>query len=419
MIQVTLECEHWEQPARLAPGAAVLIGRDARIADLPIPVSGVSKQHCEVAVSQTGAVIRDLGSTNGTFVNGRWASESALHDGDVVELGPKVTLTVAVVREDGPLRCDACGGELTGRAAARGGRYRDTFGHVFCLSCALKGAGDFTAFGRYRLLHAVGSGLSGRVFEAHDTNSNRRVALKVLNPGFGDDDKQARTTQRFHREIDLMQALQHPAIVEFHDAGEVRGQHYLAMEFVDGADLGAVLEQTGGPLPLEEVTRVVETVAAALEWAHGQGVVHRDVKPGNILRDETTGSYKVTDFGLARRTDSESLLTAAGSIVGTLEFMAPEQLENAASIDGRADVYGLAATAFYLLTAERPFTGANDYQLMMAVMNAPVPDLASVWPEAPKGLAALLRRGMERDPDQRLASPAELWRGWQAAVSAG
>jgi len=420
VIEVKLHCSHWAAPVPLASGVGVLIGRDGASSDLAIPVSGVSKQHCEITVSASSVHLRDLGSTNGTFVNGRWSSEAVLQDGDVLDLGPRVQIRVEIRRGEGPLACDTCARALTEAEAHRGGRYRDGEGRLHCLACALAHSDGFTPFGAYRLLHPVGHGLMGRVYEAVDTRVARRVALKLLNPAFsggGEDERATRTERRFRREIELMRELDHPAIVHFHDGGDLRGQAYMALEYIDGADLAACLVAQDRAFTLVELTAVVETVASALDHAHAKGVVHRDVKPGNILRDRS-GAIKITDFGLARRTDAGSFLTGAGAIVGTLEFMAPEQLENAAAIDGRADVYGLAATLYYLASRQRPFRADSDFELMRAVMGAPVPHLRDVWPAAPAALDALLAHAMDRDPARRIATPLAFARAWRAGMQA-
>lgn len=413
--ELILTCVHWDEPVRLASGRGALLGRDPK-ADIVLDVSGVSKQHCELYCSARGATISDLGSTNGTYVNGRYVSEAKLGDGDIIDLGPNAQLTVTLAGDAGPPPCGACGKPLTALEASDGGRYKDGRG-VYCEACAVAGAGQFTRLASYRLLRALGQGMTGRVYEAIDTRDGSRWALKLLNPGMlaSTDTRDQRAVQRFLREISVMETLDHPNIVGFHDAGEVAGQAYLAMELIDGADLGARLKQRGQPFSAAELVPILDAAAAALAHAHARSVIHRDIKPGNILHSDD-GAIRLTDFGLARREDSESLLTGAGAIVGTLEFMAPEQIESAVEADARADVYGLAATALYLLTGRRPFEASSDYQLMMMVTTGSAPRLRELLPDAPAALDALLAEAMTRDRDQRLACATQLATRWREAV---
>ena len=203
-------------------------------------------------------------------------------------------------------------------------------------------------FGRYLLLELLGRGGMGEVWRAHDTVTDRTVALKRLRSHLADDPA---FTARFRRECAVAARISDPHIVAILDVGEIDGRLYLAMQLVDGADLGALIERDG-PLPPERAVHVVEQLAAALDAAHREGLVHRDVKPSNALVTATGATY-LTDFGIARA-DEDTAVTTAGTTVGTLAYMAPERFDDA-PLDGRVDVYALACVLHEALTGQKPF----------------------------------------------------------------
>jgi len=384
-IQVVLTSDHWDSPVQLGPGQSLQIGRDATLVDRVLPVSGVSGRHCELVCQADRLIVRDLGSTNGSFLNGMWISEARAHTEDLLGLGPKAVIKIQINDAGAPAACFACAAPLSEALVARGGRYRDPDG-IYCLSCASEGAGQFKIFGHFRLLRQVGGGMAGRVFEAFDLRADARVALKLLwaMPG---DQRASRREARFQREIAVLRKLPHPAIVCYHDSGEIDRQSFLAMEFIVGADVGQLLEAQDAPFSPEQVTPIVRATTAALTFAHQHDVIHRDIKPGNILIDQQD-NVKLTDFGLALTVDSGSALT-----------------------DGRADIYGLAATIFYLLTGRRPYQARNDLQLIDNILDNPTPRLKDHRPELLE-IDALLAAAMAKDPDQRPQTPAAFAERW-------
>ncbi|WP_344253567.1 serine/threonine-protein kinase, partial [Pseudonocardia hydrocarbonoxydans] len=258
-------------------------------------------------------------------------------------------------------------------------------------------------FGPYRLEELVGRGGMGEVYRAHDTRRDRTVALKRL-PAHLAEDPDFRA--RFRKEAAIASRLTEPHIVPIHDFGEIDGRLFLDMRLVTGRDLADVLA-TDGPLPAARAVPIVAQVASALDAAHASGLLHRDVKPANVL---LTGDFAyLADFGVARAVDGsrDSALTATGATVGTLGYMAPERFLGD-RVDHRADVYALACVLFELLTGQPPFAGASGPALMHAHLSAEPPVPSRSVPGVPPALDAVVARGMAKDPDRRHRTAGEL-----------
>jgi hypothetical protein len=221
--------------------------------------------------------------------------------------------------------------------------------------------------------------------------------LKVLAANLADD---VQFRARFEREADLAASLSHQNIVAVHDRGETNGRLWIALDFVDGVDLGEVVRR--GPIPVDEVARVVGDVAAALDFAGAQGLIHRDVKPANVMVS-TTGRVLLTDFGIARLGADNSELTGTGMTLGTISYASPEQLQGQ-PVDARSDQYSLAATAFHLLTGSVPFANTNAGAVIVAHVTAPVPSVRSVRPELSPRVDAVIARAMAKSPAERYPS---------------
>lgn len=261
----------------------------------------------------------------------------------------------------------------------------------------------------YVLLERLGEGGMGQVFRARHHKLGRIVALKVMRPerlaGAG-------MVRRFHREIQAAAQLAHPNVVLAFDAGEVNGVHYFAMEYVAGLDL-ARLVQRHGALPIEQACGLIRQAALGLQHAHERGLVHRDIKPANLLLANQTGTLKILDMGLARlcqevHGEASSQLTQEGTVVGTPDFMAPEQTLDAHLVDIRADLYSLGCTLYYLLTAQVPFPGGSlGQKLMRHQLREPAP-VESLRPEVPVEVAAIVRTLLAKQPAERFQTPIEL-----------
>jgi eukaryotic-like serine/threonine-protein kinase len=255
--------------------------------------------------------------------------------------------------------------------------------------------------GRYELEEHVGSGGMSKVYRAHDRLLERTVALKILHEQYSQDDEYV---ERFRREARAVAQLTHPNVVTVIDRGEHEGRQYIVFEYVDGENLKQLVEREGA-LPPKQVAELGLQIASALASAHARGVVHRDVKPQNvILTDE--GRPKVTDFGIARSSDVESV-TLTGTVMGTSEYIAPEQARGE-QVDFRSDVYSLGAILFELSTGEVPFRGENPVSVAMRHLHEPVPSVRERRPEVPARLDAAIRRAMAKDPAERFGSMDEL-----------
>lgn len=257
--------------------------------------------------------------------------------------------------------------------------------------------------GRYQVEKELGKGAMGIVYQGKDPKIGRIVAIKTmaLSEEFsGDDLVDAR--ERFFREAETAGRLQHQNIVTIFDAGEEHDLAYIAMEFLKGSDL-TDHTKPGRLLPVATVISVVSRVALALDYAHRQQVVHRDIKPANIMFEPGTDTVKVTDFGIARITDSSK--TKTGLVLGTPSFMSPEQLAGK-RVDGRSDLYSLAVMLYQLLTGVLPFRGESMAELMYKIANAEAQDIRMHRSDLGAPMAAFVKKALNKDPDFRFQSGA-------------
>ena len=258
--------------------------------------------------------------------------------------------------------------------------------------------------GGYDGLALLGRGGMGAVYRAHHERFGVPVALKVIAPALASDaDAQA----RFRREAQILEGLGHPHVVPFLASGHEQGLAYIAMQLVDGPDLGKLVGARGR-LPLAEVATIIRGIAEALDVAHARGVVHRDVKPANILLEQGDASRAMLmDFGVARLAGDRPL-RGDDQLVGSLPYIAPEQIQAADRVDGRADIYSLGATAYELLTGKPPFRESTPLALVMAHLRQPPPDPRTFDPALPEPVAKALLRALAKAPDDRFARAGEL-----------
>jgi hypothetical protein len=264
-------------------------------------------------------------------------------------------------------------------------------------------------FGPYRIERTIARGGMGEVLRAYDTRLDRVVALKVLPPHLAADQEYR---QRFRREAHSAARLSEPHIVPIHSFGEIDGRLYLDMQLVEGEDLATRLS-TRGPLDPAEAVDVVGQIAQALTAAHAEGLVHRDVKPSNILLNHSGFAYLV-DFGIARSQESATGLTGTGAAIGTLDYMAPERFTGARP-DQRVDVYALACVLHQCLTATKPFAATTAASLLNAHLNQAPPRPSVLRPGTPVALDGVVARGMAKSPDDRYPTAAALAEGARAA----
>jgi serine/threonine protein kinase len=267
-----------------------------------------------------------------------------------------------------------------------------------------------TPFGRYRLIELLGRGGMGEVWRAHDTSTNRTVAIKLLPPHLAQDDT---FVKRFRREAEAAARLNSPHIIPIHDYGEIDGRLYVDMRLIEGRDLASVLAE--GPLEPARAVRIIEGVAKALRAAHEVGLLHRDVKPSNVLLDCDDFAYLI-DFGIARAAD-ETRMTKSGYAIGTFQYIAPERLGTRAGEDARADVYSLACVLYECLNGRPPFDGDTMAGLVAAHLNTPPPQPSATQPNVPAQFDAVIAKGMAKDPDNRYATTVELADAARAAIT--
>lgn len=454
-----------------------------------------SRVHMLMVLSPPICQLRDLGSTNGTYVNGEPVREAVLNDGDVVTAGQTaIRVTVegddherpvraepveqtempepeavdasspdpefshaihidedaqaepdveddadegevlrfddpddaddvedaggAIVFEDvedehgqgagGPLRCARCGREASAGSIAGQRSAADSV--YVCARCREQANEQGGPIPGYRLLRRLGEGGMGVVWLAEAAADGRQVAVKTMIPEIAASRQMVR---RFLRESEISLQLRHENIVEFLDAGETRGQLYIVMEYVDGIDAEQAREQQGGRLPPNDVVRIGLQTLDALAHAHGQSVIHRDIKPPNMLLVGRAPAWqvKVTDFGLARncRAAGLSRLTRPGEVLGSLPYMPPEQVLDCAHADARADLFSLAATMYHLLTGQFIYDFRPRQQdPMITVIEDDVVPIERRGVSVPRTVAQVIERALRKEMNERYQSAAEM-----------
>jgi serine/threonine-protein kinase len=282
-----------------------------------------------------------------------------------------------------------------------------------------------TRFGAYTGLELIGRGGMAEVYKSTHPTLGTPVAIKLLpahlaaEPDF---------RKRFTREAEVVSKLQHPNIVRLFDFGEdaEAGTHYMVMEYLGGKDLGAYLREKG-KLALAEALPLIRQIASALDYAHAQGLVHRDIKPSNVMldaKDEGTlrgmkdesssfiihpSSFRavLTDFGIAKILGGHTAMTRTGGMLGTFDYIAPEQIQASADVDRRADVYAFGVLTYEMLTGELPFGHSNVGALLLAHLNQPPPDPRNLVPDLTSDAAHAIRRAMAKSPAERFATAGE------------
>lgn len=257
----------------------------------------------------------------------------------------------------------------------------------------------------YEVLAELGRGGFAVVFSVRDLTNNQYLAVKVMRQDLV---RHKRFVERFRREVQIASRLDHPNILPVNFSGEGRGVFYYGMPRVQGETLRRHLEERPGGLATADVLRIFGEVATALQCAHRMNVVHRDVKPGNIMLDKQ-GKTLVLDFGIAKALSADGgTLSVSGEVIGSAEYMSPEQASGSRDLDSRSDIYSLGVVGFELISGEVPFKGDNAYDVLAEHLSAEPPDVREINPEAPAAYAKALLRCLAKDPDYR----------WQTAEQA-
>lgn len=417
--------------------AVVLVGRSDRCRPFSVGDDPkCSRVHLIMEANPPISRIRDLGSTNHTYVNGQKVIQASLSDGDTMLIGSTtfkvrieetemdqvcenedVFLTTEDSSEAGmteglTVRCARCGNEseLTKSPPDPSGE------HLFvCTGCREEMKLDGEQIPGYRYLSQLSKGGMGILWLAEETKTGRQVVVKTMIPDIA---SSWRMVQMFLRESRISLGLSHPNIVEFITAGQFDDQLFVVLEFVDGLDAEALRQQHGGHLPAASVVQIGVQVLDALEYAHSRDIVHRDLKPANIMVTGSEGIYKVkvTDFGLARnyRAAGMSDITQQGEIRGSIPYMSPEQVLDPSKSDPRTDVFGLGATIYHLLTGEFCYKFRKKEDPLVTIMETDTVPVETRGIPVSDSLASVINRALAKDPDQRFQSAAEM----RAALSA-
>jgi len=380
-----------------------------------------SRNHCLLEMNPPHSYLRDLGSTNGTFVNGHRVQDASLNNGDRIQCGEtvlvvEVTTTAPVdlsetTQDAGvPKRpvivmveCLNCGRREQAQASAP-----DEHLTFLCEDCRIELKRSPQPIPGYDTVKLLGRGGMGCVMLGREQRTGRAVAIKTLLPEFAVSDKAMR---RFMREIDVAAALKHRNIVEFLDRGTHNGVVYLVNEYVDGCDASKLAENHGGRLSYEDATSIIAQALDALSFAHAQGYIHRDFKDQNILVAGTSPNLiaKLTDFGLAKSFTHSGMsgVTMAGEMAGTLAYMPPEQLRNFRDVKPQSDIYAVGMTAYSLLTGSLALdlsksSSVND--TIRAIFEQPSLPLHQRAPHVPRPVCEIIDRALAKDPAQRWQS---------------
>jgi serine/threonine-protein kinase len=385
-----------------------------------------SRHHCILEIAPPQCFLRDLGSTNGTFVNGIRVDTCYLKSGDRIQGGETVlevevsTEAVAPVRTGQPapprsvttpslitVQCLNCG--MPAEAEASRPDARMTF---LCDSCREILKANPQPIPNYQMIRMLGQGGMGSVMLARSVNDGRPVAVKTLLPEVAVSEQ---SLKRFIREIEVAASLRHPHIVSYLEHGTHNGIVYLVTEFVQGMDASKLAKQRGGRLAYQEVVKIMEQTLSALDFAHSRGFVHRDIKEQNILVDGLYPDYnaKLTDFGLAKsyKQTGMSGVTMVGDVAGTIAYMPPEQVRDFKEVQPPSDIYAAGMTAYSLLTGAHaldisPRAGISE--TVKAIFEKPIVPISQRTMEVPLRVASVIETAIAKQVELRWRSAGEM-----------
>jgi serine/threonine-protein kinase len=408
-----------------------IVGRSLFV-HCPMPEDlAMSRDHFMIEVNPPTCELRDLGSTNGTFVNNRRVDRARLASQDLIAAGQSVFRVVLESPEtqssiEGPtpttsrtaslsagaIRCAGCGAFAPPNLTIAGpvGAVTNEPVEWWCASCRSESASLPQPVPYYTCLRELGRGAMGVVYQARHNMTGQMVALKLIMP-------ETATTRsaidRFQREMSVISQLRHPNIVECYEQGMTRGQFWFAMEYVAGTNLEALAKADPGRYPINQGCRLACQILKGLELAHKLGFVHRDIKPENVLIAQIAEGLtaKISDFGLAKSFRGVGLsgLTFSGEMRGTVPFMPPEQMLDFKTVTPLADLYATAATLYYMLTCKYVYdeaAGGGDL-IRMLLEETPIP-IRERRPDVPKGLADVISQCLAREPKERYPDAATM-----------
>jgi serine/threonine-protein kinase len=387
-----------------------MVGRSSQV-EFSLPEDGfLSRQHFQIEFSPPSCVLRDLGSTNGTKVNGVRVASIRLRDGDWVEAG-QCRFQVQIEESLGKIKCVGCD------TAAPSGTVPipalgDTAVQWVCDACAIQRRHFPLPPPGYWIEERIGGGGMGEVYRARRLADNRPVAIKMMNPAIA---TSAKARGYFHRELEILRDLRHPHIVAFFDMVEMDEQFQLIMEYVEGRHARKWVESLPTRLSIPAAIRIGVQLLSALEHAHGKGYVHRDIKPSNLLvyGPPVRPTVKLSDFGLAKSVLDNAgfaTLTHQGDVGGSVGFLSPDHLRDFREVKAPADIYSASATLYFLLTGKYPYldfdpTSPDAYHM---ILEHPAVPLRAHRPDAPEALDRVLRKALEKHPRDRWKSATEM-----------
>lgn len=382
-----------------------------------------SRHHCIIEIAPPQCFLRDLGSTNGTFVNGLRVETAYLKHGDRIQ-GGETVLEVSVSADSASAPTPAYQAESTepsiitvaclncGKMAKAESSRPDAKYSYVCEECREVLRNNPQPIPGYQMIRVLGQGGMGSVMLARSTKDGRAVAIKTLLPEVAVSDQ---SLKRFMREIEVAASLQHPNVVSYIDHGTHNGIVYLVSEYVGGPDAAKLAKVRGGKLNYKEVVKIIEQTLAALDFAHGKGFVHRDIKEQNILVDGAFPNYiaKLTDFGLSKsyKQTGMSGVTMVGDVAGTIAYMPHEQVKDFKEVRPPSDIYALGMTAYSLLTGAHaldisPKAGISE--TVKAIFEKPIIPIANRVPDVPLRISAVFETALAKQVELRWRSAGEM-----------
>ncbi|HUR97542.1 MAG TPA: FHA domain-containing serine/threonine-protein kinase [Pyrinomonadaceae bacterium] len=391
-----------------------------------------SRHHCILEIAPPQCFLRDLGSTNGTFVNGIRVETAHLKHGDRIQ-GGETVLEVEVAADPS---------EFVAHAPGSGERTEPSIITIACLNCGIPAQAEASRpdaklsfvcddcreklrknpqpIPNYQMIRVLGQGGMGSVMLARSVSNGQAVAIKTLLPEVAVSDQ---SLKRFMREIEVASSLQHPNIVSYIEHGSHNGIVYLVTEYVTGMDASKLAKQRGGKLSYKEVVRIIEQTLLALEFAHKKGFVHRDIKEQNILVDGSYPNYlaKLTDFGLSKsyKQTGMSGVTMVGDVAGTIAYMPPEQVRDFKEVRPPSDIYAIGMTAYSLLTGAHALDispKAGVAETVKAIFEKPIVPISSRLPDVPSRVATVFEMALAKQVDRRWRTAGEMREALLSAV---
>lgn len=379
-----------------------------------------SRHHCLLEIAPPQCFLRDLGSTNGTFVNGMRVDTAHLKSGDCIQ-GGETVIEVEVSVETPQIYtpknstipslitvlCLNCGIPAQTEASRPDAKLS-----FLCDDCREKLKLNPQPIPNYQMIRMLGKGGMGSVMLAQSLKDGRAVAVKTLLPEVAVSEQ---SMKRFMREIEVAANLSHPHVVGYIEHGSHNGVIYLVTEYIAGPDASGMAKQRGGKLHHYEVAVIMAQVLSALDFAHSRGYVHRDIKEQNILVDGSYPNYfaKLTDFGLAKsfKQTGMSGVTMVGDVAGTIAYMPPEQIKDFKEVQPPSDIYAVGMTAYTLMTGSHaldlsPKSGISE--TVKAIFEKPIVPITSRLPEIPQQIAAVFERALDKDPEKRWRTAGEM-----------